>query len=103
MVGVALHHKALGAGQAELSHHSIQIGGTIIAVSYTHLEGGHHIHTVIRTVGDVFAPVVNVQGEILALKAGPVVIVRDRNVLSTLKREIWSINVAAMILPPTRR
>ena len=32
MVGVALHHKALGAGQAELGHHSIQIGGTIIGI-----------------------------------------------------------------------
>ena len=32
VVGIALHHKALGAGQAELGHHSIQIGGTIIGI-----------------------------------------------------------------------
>ena len=59
-------------------------GGVVDLDAGKLLEGGHHIHAVIGAVGDVFAPVVNVQGEILALKAGPVVIVRDRNVLGHL-------------------
>ena len=44
------------------------------------LEGRHHIHAVIRTVGDILAPVVDVQGDVLALEAGPVIVARHRDI-----------------------
>ena len=47
-------------------------------------KGRHHIHAVVGTVGDILAPVVDVQGDILALEAGPVVVIRDGNVLRDL-------------------
>ena len=48
------------------------------------LERRHHVHAVVRTVGDVLAPVVDVQGNVLSLEAGPVVGVGHGDVLGDL-------------------
>ena len=47
-------------------------------------KGRHHVHAVVGTVGDILAPVVDVQGDVLSLEAGPVVVIRNRNVLRDL-------------------
>ena len=59
-------------------------GGVVHLDAGQLFKGAHNIHAVIRAVGDVLAPVVDVQGDVLPLKAGPVVIVRHRDVLGDL-------------------
>ena len=76
-------HIVVGCTGLELGVHGfVGVKGSIV-----HLDAGellkrrHHIHAVVRTVGDILAPVVNVDGDILALEAGPIVIIRYRDVL----------------------
>ena len=59
-------------------------GGVVHLDAGQLFKGGHHVHTVVRTVGDVLAPVIDVQGDVLPLEAGPVVIIRHRDILGHL-------------------
>ena len=59
-------------------------GGVVHLDAGQLFKGGNHVHTVVRTVGDVLAPVIDVQGDVLPLEAGPVVIIRHRDILGHL-------------------
>src|SRR5699024_9178043 len=59
-------------------------GGVVDADGGEPLKGVHHVDAAVRAVGDVFAPVVDVQGHVLAGKTGPVVISRHADALHHL-------------------
>ena len=63
----------------------IRIKGGVVDVDAGQLlEGIHHVYAVVRAVGDIFTPVVDVQGDVLAHEAGPVVIIRNGNIFRDL-------------------
>ena len=66
-------------------HRLVGIKGQVVDLDAgLFLEGRDDIEAVVRAVGDVLAPVIDVQGDVLPLEAGPVVSVRHRDVLGHL-------------------
>ena len=76
-------HIVVGCAGLELCVHGlVGVEGGVIHLDAGELfKGRHHVHAVVRAVGDVLAPVIDIDGHVLALEAGPVVIVRHRDIL----------------------